>query len=82
MFGPKKQFLTGFLRIIFFLCFPEIFFIGTWFWRGSQEFLFFFTFTGFFAGIPAGQEFLYLLQNPPESEGFFRIPVPANSCLA
>jgi hypothetical protein len=42
----------------------------------------FFTFTGFFAGISAGQEFLYLLQNPPESEGFFRIPVPANSCLA
>jgi hypothetical protein len=43
----------------FFLCFPEDFFRGTWFWRGSQEFLFFAAFTGFFcrnscrAGIPA-----------------------------
>ncbi len=34
-FGPKKAFLTGFLRI-FFLRFPEEFFTGTWFWRGSQ----------------------------------------------
>jgi hypothetical protein len=42
----------------FFLCFPEEFFTGTWFWRGSQEFLFFAAFTGFFAGIPAVQEFL------------------------
>jgi hypothetical protein len=32
----------------FFLCFPEEFFIGTWFWRGSQEFLFFAAFTGIF----------------------------------
>jgi hypothetical protein len=43
----------------FFLCFLEEFFIGTWFWRGSKEFLFFAAFTGIFcrnscgAGIPA-----------------------------
>ncbi len=36
-FGPKKAFLTGFLRIfLFFLCFPEELFTGTWFWRGLQ----------------------------------------------
>ncbi len=34
----------------------------------------------FFAGIPVGQEFLYLTQNPPDSGGFRRIPVPAKSC--
>ena len=34
----------------------------------------------FFAGIPVGQEFLYLPQNPPDSGGFRRIPVPAKSC--
>ncbi len=27
-----------------------------------------------------GQEFLYLPQNPPDSGGFRRIPVPAKSC--
>jgi hypothetical protein len=32
----------------FFLCFPEGFFTGTWFWRWSQEFLFFAAVTGFF----------------------------------
>ena len=80
-FGPKKPFLTGFLRILFFLRFPEEFFTGTWFWRGSQEFLFFFSLLQeFFAGIPAGQEFLYLLRIPQESGGFRRIPVPAKSC--
>ncbi len=36
----------------------------------------------FFAGIPAGQEFLYLLQIPPDSSGLLRIPVPAKHCLA
>jgi hypothetical protein len=46
-FGPKKPFLTGFLRI-FCLRFPEEFFTGTQFWRGLQEFLFFFAFTGIF----------------------------------
>ena len=66
-FGPKKAFLTGFLRIFFFLCFPEEFFAGTWFWRGSQEFLFIPILEEFFAGIPGGQEFLYLLRIPQDS---------------
>ncbi len=47
-FGPKIPFLPGFLRISFFLCFPEEFFTGTWFWRWPQEFLFFAAVTGFF----------------------------------
>ena len=34
----------------------------------------------FFAGIPRGQEFLYLLWIPPDSGGFWRISVPAKSC--
>jgi hypothetical protein len=57
--------------------------------EGSQEFVFFQFYRNFsqeflWAGIPVGrnscgQEFLYLLRNPPE---FQRIPVPAESCLA
>jgi hypothetical protein len=78
-FGPKKPFLTGFLRI-FFLRFPEEFFTGTWFWRGCRNSCFFPLLQEFFAGIPAGQEFLYLLRIPQESGGFWRIPVPAKSC--
>ncbi len=53
-----------------------------WFWRWLQEFLFFAAVTGFFAGIPVGQEFLYLLWIPPDSSGFLLIPVPAKRCLA
>ena len=67
VFGPKKPFLTGFLRISFFLHFLEEFFTGTWFWRGSQEFLFFLFLQGFFAGIPMGQESLYLPRIPEDS---------------
>jgi hypothetical protein len=40
----------------------------------------FFALQEFFAGIPAGQEFLYLLRIPHESGGFRSIPVPAKSC--
>jgi hypothetical protein len=65
-------------EFFFFLCFPDDFFTGTWFWRGSQEFLFFAAFTGFFAGIPAGQEFLHLQQIPPNSSGFL---FPPNAVL-
>jgi hypothetical protein len=55
----------------FSLCFLEEFFTGTWFWRGSQEFLFFTAFTGFFCrnssrtGIPAFTT---------DSSGFLQIP--------
>ncbi len=82
-FGPKKPFLPGFLRISCFSCVfwrnfsQERGFGGgcrnSCFWPRSQE---------FFAGIPAGQEFLYLLRIPPDSAGFCRIPVPAKRCLA
>jgi hypothetical protein len=65
-----------------FLCFPEEFFTGTWFWRGSQEFLFFTASQGIFAGIPVGQEFLRLQWIPPDSSGFLWIPDPAKPCLA
>jgi len=83
-FGGSKTEKTGFLRISFFLCFPEEFSQERGFggWKGLQEFLFLDTITGFFAGIPAGQEFLFLLRIPPDSSGFLRIPVPAKSCLA
>jgi hypothetical protein len=68
----------------FFLCFPEEFFTGTWFWRGSQEFQFFAIVTGIFhrnscgTGIPL----FGFLQIPPDSSGFLQIPVPAERCLA
>jgi hypothetical protein len=44
-----------------------------------QEFLFFPLSQEFFAGIPVGQELLYLPRNPPDSGGFRRIPVPTKS---
>jgi len=48
-----------------------------------QEFLFFFSFLQeFFAGIPAGQEFLYLLLIPPESGGFLWNPEDSSGFLA
>jgi hypothetical protein len=65
----------------FFLCFPEEFFTGAWFWRGMQEFLFFAAVTGVFCrnscgtGIPvftpASSGFL---QIPPDSSESLRIP--------
>jgi hypothetical protein len=71
--GSKKPFLTGFLRISFFLRFPEEF---------SQERGFgevagipiFFDFTGIFRRNSCGQEFLYLLRIPLESGGFLFLP--------
>ena len=54
-----------------------------WFWRGRRNSCFFFSLLqDFFAGIPAGQEFLNLLRIPPESGRFLQIPVPTNCCLA
>jgi hypothetical protein len=66
-FLDEKMFLPGFLRISFFLHFPEDFFTGTWFWRGSLEFLFFSFLQEFFAVIPVGHELLYLPRIPPDS---------------
>jgi hypothetical protein len=78
----SKTVKKGFLRDFFYLCFLEEFFTGLWFWRGSREFLFFAAFTGFFAGISMGQDFLRLQRIPPDSSGFLPIPVPTKRCLA
>jgi hypothetical protein len=79
--GPKKTFLPGFLRIFFFLCFPEEFFTGTWFWRWLQEFLFFAAVTGIFCrnscgtGIPVFTlDSSGFLRIPPDSSGFLFPP--------
>ena len=50
--------------------------------EGSQEFLFFFSFTGIFRRNSCGTGIPVLLRIPPESGGFLQIPVPANCCLA
>jgi hypothetical protein len=77
--GSKKPFLTGFLRISFFPAFSGGIFHRNVVLERSQEFRFFFDFTGIFRRNSCGQEFLYLLRIPP---AFRRIPVPAESCLA
>ena len=66
--------------ISLFLVFPEKIFTGTWFWRGLENPCFQPLSQDFFAGIPVKREFLYLYMIPPASR-FFRIPVPAKSCL-
>jgi hypothetical protein len=69
--GAKKQKKQDSWGFLFFLCFPEEFFTGKWFWKGSPEFPFLAAFTGFFcrnsggAGIPVFT---------PDSSGFLRIP--------
>ena len=67
IFGSKKTFLTGFLRIFFFLRFPEEFFKLTWFWRGLRNSGFFPILQEFFDRIPAGS-------NTCIYSGFRRIP--------
>jgi hypothetical protein len=71
----KKRITEDFF---FSLCFSEEFFTGTWFWRGSQKFLFLPLSQDFFAGIPAGQEFLRLQRIPLDSTGFL---FPPNAVL-
>ena len=44
------------------------------FLEGSQEFQFFFDFTGIFRSNSCGQEFLYLLRIPEDSGGFLFPP--------
>ena len=48
------------------------FFTGTWFWRGPRNSGFWTPSQEFFAGIPTGQEFLYLVRIPPDSSGFLQ----------
>ncbi len=78
--GPKKPFLPGFLRI------PEDFFFFRRnfsqeppFGEGRRNSCFLPISQEFFAGIPVGQEFLYLLRISPDSSGFLQIPVPAKT---
>ena len=80
-FWVQKPFLTGFLRISFFLCFPEEFFKGTWFWRGRRNSFFFQFYRNFsqefFAGIPVGRNsciYSGFLLNPEDSGGFLFPP--------
>jgi hypothetical protein len=58
-------------------------FTGTWFWRDLRNSCFQPLLQDFFAGIPAGQEFLYFHQITPVSFGIppdsCRIPVPAKT---
>jgi len=79
-FGLKHPFLTGFLRISFFPAFSGGFFHRNVVLEGVTGIPVFSFLQDFFAGIPVGQVFLYLPQNPPDSGGFRRIPVLAKSC--
>ena len=72
----KKTFLPGFLRISFFPC---VFWRNFSQERGLQDFHFFLILQDFFAGIPVGQEFLYLPRIPPDSKGFLFPPKAAGS---
>jgi hypothetical protein len=81
-FGQKKTFLPGFLRISFFSCvFRRNFSQERGFGEAAEIPVFFRCHRNFFAGIPVGQEFLYLPRIPPDSSGFLRIPVPAKSMV-
>jgi len=75
-FGPKKPFLTGFLRIFF-----PAFSGGIFHWNvvleGVTEIPVFSVFTGFFCRNSCGTGIPVFT---PESSGFRRIPVPAKSC--
>jgi hypothetical protein len=60
---PEDSFFSFFWRNLF---------TGTWFWRGLENSCFPPLLQDFFAGIPAGQEFLYFHQIPPDSSGFLQ----------
>jgi hypothetical protein len=73
LFGDQKQKKNRIPEdFSFFLCFPEEFITGTWFWRVPRNSGFWTPSQEFFAGIPAGQEFLYLVRIPPDSSGFLQ----------
>ncbi len=71
-FLTEKQKNTEFLRIFSF--FWQNLFTGMWFWRGLRNSCFQPLLQDFFAGIPAGQEFLYFHRIPPDSFKFVQIP--------
>jgi hypothetical protein len=73
----QNPFLPGFLRISFFPVFfsySDEFLLRNVVLEGLEKLLFSAAFTGFVAGIPAGQEFLYLQRIPPDSSGFLFPP--------
>jgi hypothetical protein len=79
-FGPKKPFLPGFPRISFVSCvFRRNFSQEHGFGGGHRNSCFLPLSQDFIAGIPVGQEFLYLPWIPPDSSGFLRIPVPTKT---
>jgi hypothetical protein len=81
--GAQKQKKTGFLRISFFPVFSKGFFHRNMVLEGVAGIPdFCHCHRIFFAGIPAGQESLYLLRIPQDSSGFLRITVPSKRCLA
>jgi hypothetical protein len=80
IFGAQKQKKTGFLRISFFSCvFRRNFSQEHGFGGGRRNSCFLPLSQEFFAGIPVGLEFLYLLRISPDSSGFLQIPVPAKT---
>jgi hypothetical protein len=91
-FGGSKTLKKGFLRISFFSCvFRRNFSQECGFGGDLRNSCFSPISQDFFAGIPAGQEFLQdrnsciyngFLQITPDSSGFLQIPVPAKRCLA
>jgi hypothetical protein len=70
-FGCSKTVKKRIPEDFFFLRFPEDFFTGTWFWRGSQEFLFFAAFTGIFCRNSCGTGISAFTK---DSSGFLQIP--------
>jgi len=70
-FGPKKLFLTGFLRISFFPAFSGGVFHRNVVLERSQEFLFFFAFTGIFRRNSCGTGITVFTT---DSSGIRRIP--------
>jgi hypothetical protein len=74
-FGGSKTVKKGFLRISLFSCvFRRNFSQERGFGGGLRNSCFSLLSQDFFAGIPAGQEFLRLQRIPPDSSGFLFLP--------
>jgi hypothetical protein len=73
-FLPQKPVPASIPEDFFFYFFRRNFFTGMWLWRGLENSCSQPLSQGFFAGIPVGQEFLYLHRIPPDSSGFLQIP--------
>jgi len=74
-FGGSKPEKKGFLRISFFpVFFQSNFSQERGFGGGCRNFCFWTPSQDFFAGIPVGQEFLFLVGIPSDSSGFLFPP--------